>query len=154
MDIFNNNNNNSVLIDLPISDLISIPIQESLNAQTILNNKSIISLFDHIDENNNFKTVDFISELPNGETKKLTLPTLSFYEPCFLSINNIIVDFEISVNSIKKNDSTGQYDFNGNLSINEELDKKYKFNIVVGEKNKSIGITKLQHFLSNNICVK
>ena len=146
---------NNTLNELPLESLISVPLLESINAQNILNNNGLASIYDHMNNDGTFKTVKFEVDIPDGK-KTLELPTIAFYEPNFLSISLVNVGFDIAITGMDKKEQINglidsDYNFKGKLSTNSELDIKYKFNIIAESRQTNIGIIKLQHFLSNCI---
>jgi hypothetical protein len=163
---------NNTLTNIPLSELITIPIAESYEAQNDLNMQVFNMIDSLVDDDGNFTTVTFKSNVADNE-KQLTIPLITLVEPCCLCIKNINASFDVAIQSVTKTTqetsadlgvirtdtvpstvSQTRYKLNGKLTGSSSLDVNFKMSVFAEERNKSIGLKKLQEFLADNIATK
>jgi hypothetical protein len=122
---------NNKLFELPIKDIISLPMIELINSQSKLNDNYLNNLNNYVNDNNELITVNINNNI---------IPLITLVNQNNLYITGLNTKFNININNNKSSNLTG-------FLSNNDLDKKCNINIDVVNTN-SIGINKLIDILS------
>ena len=133
----------SVLQSLPISDLIAIPLISACTAQNALSGTTAdfinnVGFTKHTDASGNItsvtvNTTEFTYD-DGLDTKHLKVPLLSVVNVPSLAIQEIDVDFDITVNGMSYNNSNTSNTVNGNNS-NYNINNIFNSNTVNANSN-------------------